>query len=101
VTRQTDRAQLRLVGEFASVQLLKGLPRRMRRLLGRVYANASYRKLNDLDHALYGGSDHGYNEYQPNRMMVDWVAREGAKLVKPIEALPDPLEVQHGNDLQV
>jgi len=96
MSRQSDRTQLRPVGEFISAKILPGLPRRLRRLMGRAYGNAAYRQINELDRALYSGDDHGYTKFQLSPEVTKWVAREGKKLLEPVPELPEATNVEIG-----
>lgn len=97
MSRQTDRKQLRPVGEFISAKVIPGLPRRLRRLMGRAYGNAAYRKMHELDHDLYTSSDHGYSNYKLHPTLTNWVAEQGEKLLNPIEPPPPATEVHDGD----
>lgn len=77
-TRHFERLVHRRVGEYTAIRMLGNrLPRKIRRLMGRVYGNAGYRK----NHAQPLHAT-GYWSYTPHHSIVDYVAAEAAKTMK-------------------
>lgn len=81
MTRQQKRSIYRQVGEHTMRSFfskLEGkLPRKHRRLMGRVYGNAAFRHSEGLM-----GKHHSYQQFTPHPAMVQFVAREGKKLIE-------------------
>lgn len=80
MSRQKQRSELRKMGEFVAKSIAP-VTRPQRRLAGRVYANAAYRRINKLDHAIYGGGPHGYMEFNAHPDVVGWMEREWKKVL--------------------
>lgn len=72
ITRQQQRKRLRRGGELLASVIMK-MSRGQRRLTGRVYGNAAYRRLHELEHELYRSGDHGYREHSAHPSMVKYL----------------------------
>jgi hypothetical protein len=67
------------MAQFVAARIIR-MSRKQRRLTGRVYGNAAYRRIKELDHELYGGSDHGYTEHMTHKGVLDWIVAERRRL---------------------
>ena len=84
MSRQQERRQLRRGAEFVTAAIIR-MSRKQRRLTGRVYANAAYRRLHEIDHEMYGGFDHGYTEHTAHKGVLDWIVGTERKRRESIE----------------
>lgn len=74
LTRKQKRQLLFQLSQIALTTVLKGLPRRMRRAMARVYASATYRRLEGLPR---------FADHTPERVhqgVVDWIIAQIAQL---------------------
>lgn len=100
MNRQAERSLYRKLGAFVTAKLVPSAPRRMKRLLGRVYGNAAYRRVHELDHMLYGGTNHRHTMYSPHPDVISWIVKEGEKIIEASKAAQTPQE-EVGESLQV
>ena len=107
-SRQQKRHIMRKLAAFALTKLVNA-PRRDRRIMARVYANAAY-----LHHyGLYPEDTGRYSKYTPNKDIVNWVSKQYdvyvGSMVKKVEETPaivkpteeEVAEVNRGNDIQM
>ena len=63
------------MAQFISEKMIPWAPRKVKRHASRVYANAAYRRINKLDHELYGSTEHGYVNQHPHPDVVSYTVR--------------------------